>query len=106
MAPTLCGEGDGDPLADPLEGSVLQQPGEQQVAGFEQGEVFGVVHLALGQQPGGFEVEQGGGDHDELGGLFEIPPTGPVLGLASLDVGQELVGDNAQRDLGDVEPVP
>ena len=56
-----------------LVGAVLQQPGEQQVAGLEQGEVLLVLDLAGRQQPGGLEVEQGGGDDQELGGLAEVP---------------------------------
>ena len=55
-----------------LVGLVLQQPGEQQVAGLEQLEVVLVVDLGGGQQPGRLEVEQGGGDDQELAGLVEV----------------------------------
>ena len=52
------------------------------------------------QQPGGLEVEQGRGDDQELAGLAEVP-----LLLGAADVGDELVGDLRERDLGDVELV-
>ena len=61
------------------------------------------VAARLRQQPGGLEVEQGGGDEEELGRLAEVP-----LGVGRLgapDVRDELVGDRGQRDLGDVELV-
>ena len=58
---------------DLLEGLVLQQPGEQQVAGLEQGEVLLVLDVALRQQPGRLEVEQGRGDQQERRGLLEVP---------------------------------
>ena len=62
-----------------LVGAVLQQPGEEQVARLEQREVLLVVDLAARQQPGGLEVEQRGGDDEELGGLAQVPvgPAGP-----------------------------
>ena len=86
---------------DLLERAVLQQPGEQQVARLEQREVLLVLDVALRQQPRRLEVEQGGGDEQERRGLLEVPLRSP----AGLDVGDELVGDLRQRDLGDVELV-
>ena len=83
-----------------LVGLVLQQPGEQQVAGLEQLEVVLVVDVGGGQQPGGLEVEQRGGDDEELAGLVEVQ-----LVAERPQVGDELVGDLRQRDLGDVELV-
>ena len=56
-----------------LERAVLQQPGEEQVARLEQREVLLVLHVALRQQPGRLEVEQGRGDHEERRGLLEVP---------------------------------
>ena len=53
--------------------AVLQEPGEQQVSGLEEGEVVLVLHLADGQQPRRLQVEQGGGHHQEVGGLLEVP---------------------------------
>jgi hypothetical protein len=79
---------------------VLQQPREQQVAGLQQGEVLFVLHLGGGQQPRGLQVEQGRGHHQELAGLVERPVV-----THGADVGDELVGDPAQRHLGDVELV-
>ena len=88
---------------DVLEGAVLQQPGEEQVARLDEGQVLLVLRAGLRQQPDGLEVEQGGGDEEELGRLAEVPVG--VGGLGGLDVGDELVGDLGQRDLGDVELV-
>ena len=85
---------------DLLERAVLQQPREQQVARLEQREVLLVLDVALRQQPGGLEVEQRRGDQQERRGLLEVP-----LPARRLDVGDELVGDLRQRDLGDVELV-
>ena len=75
---------------DLLERLVLQQPGEQQVARLEQREVLLVLDVALRQQPGRLEVEQGRGDHQERRGLLEVPDLADRL-----DVGDELVGDPA-----------
>ncbi len=81
-----------------FERAVLQQPGEQQVANLEQRQVFFVVDLSGRQQPGGLEVEQGGGDHQERGGLLQVQ-----LGSDLAGVGDEVIGDLVQRHLGDVE---
>ena len=83
-----------------LVGAVLQQPGEEQVAGLEQRQVLLVLDVGGRQQPGRLQVEQGRGDHEELGGLAEVP-----LAALDVEVGQELVGDLGERDLGDVELV-
>ena len=90
----------GEHLRDVLERAVLQQPGEQQVAHLQQRQVLLVVDLPGRQQPGGLEVEQGRGDHQERGGLLELE-----LGADLAGVGDELVGDLVQRDLGHVEAV-
>ena len=55
----LAGQHGRDLLVRP----VLEQPGEQQVPGFQQRQVLLVVDLAGGQQPGRLEVEQRRGDH-------------------------------------------
>jgi hypothetical protein len=88
-------------LRDLLVGPVLQQPGEQQVAGLEQGvvAVFG-VRLRVRQQPRGLEVEQGGRDDEELRGLVEVH----VVAERG-EVGDEVVGHPVQGKLGDVELV-
>src|SRR5690606_8669190 len=46
-----------EPARRLLEGAVLQQPREEQVARLEQGDVLGVDELALRQEPGDLEVE-------------------------------------------------
>src|SRR5260221_638093 len=83
-----------------LVGAVLQQPREQQVPGLERGEILLVVDLPRRQQPRRLEVEQGGGDHEEIAGLIQVPSVRP-----GPDVADELVGDAGQRDLRDVQLV-
>ena len=83
-----------------LERAVLQQPREQQVANFQKRQVLLVVHLARGQQASRLEVQQGGGNHDERGRLVELQLPTDVPG-----VGDEVVGDLVQCDLGHVETV-
>lgn len=78
--------------------AVLQQPGEQQVAHLQQRQVFVVVDLPGRQQPGGLQVEQGRGHHQERGGLLELQ-----LGTDFAGVGDEVVGDLVQRHLGHVQ---
>ena len=90
-------------MGDVLERAVLQQPGEEDVAGLDQREVLLVLGAGLRQQPGGLEVEQGRGDEEELRGLREVPSVG--LGPLGADVRDEVVGDLGERDLGDVELV-
>ncbi len=90
----------GEPGGGLLERPILQQPREQQVACLEQRDVLGVDQLALRQQPRDLQVEQGRRDDEELARLVE-----PVRGLERAQVGDELVGHRAQRDLGDVELV-
>ena len=85
---------------DLLVRAVLQQPREQQVAGLQQGEVLGVLHLGVGQQAGGLEVEQRGRDDQELRGLVEVRVV-----AEGREVGDEVVGDAVQRHLGDVQLV-
>ncbi len=83
-----------------LVGPVLEQPREQQIAGLQQGQILLILDLAGWQQAGRLEVEQGGRHHQELGRLTEVP--GPAQ---RPDVGDELVGDPRERDLGHVELV-
>src|SRR5690606_39948989 len=85
---------------DLLGGAVLEEASEEEVAGLEELEVLLVLDVAPRQEPGGLEVEEGRGDDEELARLADVP-----LGLAG-EVGDELVGDPRQRDLGDVELVP
>ena len=72
--------------------AVLQEAGEEQVAGLERGHVLGVVDLATGKQPRGLEVEQGRGDDEEGAGLLQVPDL-----AAELDEGDELVRYLAER---------
>ena len=90
----------GEHLRDVLVRPVLKQPREQQIADLQQGQVLGVVDLAGRQQPGGLEVQQGRGDHQERGGLVEFQRGSDLPG-----VGDELVGDLVQRYLGHVQPL-
>ena len=57
------------------------------------GDVLGVDELALRQQPGDLQVEQGGRDDEELGRLVEL-----LLVVDAAQVGDELVGDRAESD--------
>ena len=86
-----------------LERLVLQQPGEQQVASLQEFHVVLVLHLAARQQPGGFEIQQGGGDHQELAGLVQGLGRGTLLQRAH--VLDELVRDHGEGHLGDVHLV-
>src|SRR5690606_22939105 len=83
-----------------LEGLVLQEPGEEQVSRLQQGQILLVLDRRGGQQPRGLQIQQGGGDHQELADLVQVPVVahGP-------DVGEEVVGHLVQRDLGDVQLV-
>ena len=83
-----------------LVGAVLQQPGEQQIPGLEQRQILLILHFTGREQPGGLQVEQGGRDDEEVADLIQVPAAG-ALG----DVGDELVGDPGEGDLGDVELV-
>jgi hypothetical protein len=77
---------------------VLQQTSEEEVTGLEQFEVEDLFALFVRQQPGDLEVEQRGGDEEELRDLREVR-----LLLEFGGVGDELVGDFGQGDLRDVE---
>ncbi len=79
---------------------VLQEAGEEQVAGLQQRQVLLVLHLGGREQTGRLQVQQGGRDQQELTGLVEIPVVahGP-------DVRNELVGHHVQGDLGDIQLV-
>ena len=88
---------------DLLERLVLQEPREQEVAGFQQGNVALILDFAGGQQPGRLEVEQGRGDDEEFAGFIKGPFLAQVL--QTLDVLDELIGDGGQRHLRDVQLV-
>src|SRR6185437_2595315 len=78
----------------------LQQPSEQQVANLQQRQVLLVGYPAGRQQPGRLEVEERRGHDQECGGLFQLQ-----LSADGLGVGDEVVGDLVQRNLGDIQTV-
>ena len=93
----------GELASDLLERAVLQQPGEEQVPGLDEGEVLIILRAAAGEQPSRLQLEQRRRDEEELRGLAEVPLL--VLGTHRLDMGDELVGDLGQGDDGDIELV-
>src|SRR5699024_141796 len=91
----------GKEVRDLLIGLVLQEAGEQEVAGLQQLQVGLVVDLAAGNQAGGLQIQQRGSDEQELGDLIQI-----LSGLGQPPgISDELVGDLGERDLGDVQLV-
>src|SRR5699024_3094845 len=80
---------------------VLKQPGEQEVAGLQQLQVGLVVDLAPGNQASSLQIQQRGGDEQELRDLIQI------LGRLGQPPGisDELVGNLGKRDLRDVQLV-
>ena len=83
-----------------LEGLVLEEPREQQIAGLQDRQVFLVLDLPRRQQPSRFEVEQGGCNHQKLSGLIEAP-----LALLGPDVRNEIVRYLVQGEFGDFQLV-
>ena len=79
----------------------MQQPGKKQVPGLQERYVFIVLDFARGEQPGGLQVQEGGGDDEELAGLVEGPLLPQLLQVP--DVLDELIGHSGKRHLGDVE---
>src|SRR3954447_1680871 len=98
VATTLFGEALREDSGHLLERAVLQQPGEQQVAGFEKGQVLLVLDVGGRKQAGHLQVEQRRRDDEEPAGLVEVPVVAPRP-----DVGEELIGHLGQRDERDVE---
>ena len=83
---------------DVLERLALEQPGEQQVAFLPQRQlVVEVDVVATGQQPARLQLDERGGDQQELGGDVEVE------GLQPLDLGEVGVDDACQADLVDVD---
>src|SRR5207245_1985891 len=81
-----------------LERLALQQAGEEQVALLEQQQlVVEVEVVAARQQAAGLELDERGGDEEELGGHLEIEM------VHALELGQVAVDDAGQRDLVDVD---
>ena len=83
---------------DVLERLALEQPGEQQVALLPQRQLLVEVDVgAARQQAPGLELDERGGDQQELGRDVEVE------GLQTLDLGQVGVDDGGQADLVDVD---
>src|SRR5205823_13129661 len=81
-----------------LERLALEQPGEQEVALLEEGQLLVEVDVvAARQQPAGLELDEGGGDEQELGGDVEVEVAHAV------DLDQVGVDDRAQGDLVEVD---
>src|SRR5699024_2988000 len=79
----------GKEVCDLLIGLVLQEAGEQEVAGLQQLQVGLVVDLAAGNQAGGLQIQQRGCNEQELGDLVQI-----LSGLGQPPgISNELVGD-------------
>ena len=84
-----------------LERLALEEAGQQQVALLPQGQLLVEVDvLAVGQQPAGLQLDQRGGDEQELRGHVEIE------GLHPLHLDQVGVDDPGQRDLVEVDLLP
>ena len=82
---------------DVLERLALEQAGEQQVALLPQGQLVVEVDVGRpGQQAAGLELDERGGDQQELGGDVEIERLHP------LDLGEVGVDDARQADLVEV----
>ena len=85
-------------FGDVLERLALDEAGEQQVALFPQGELLvEVAVVGAGQQSAGLQLDQRGGDQQELGGDVEVER------LHLLELDQVAVDDDRQVDLVDVD---
>ena len=81
-----------------LERLALEQAGEQEVALLPQRQLVVEVDVgAAGQQTAGLELDERGGDEQELGGDVEVEL------LHALDLGEVGVDDPGQADLVDVD---
>ena len=81
-----------------LERLALEQTGEQRVPlGVQQQLLVEVGVVPAREQALGLELDQGGGDEEELGGEVEVEA------LHALELDQVAVDDAAQRDLVDVD---
>ena len=81
-------------------GLELEEPGQQAVALLEAGQLLVVVDVVgPGQELAGLELDQDGGDHQELGGGLEVE------GLAGRHLGDEGVDEVRHADVVDVDLV-
>lgn len=92
----LLGQRRGDVPRDLLEGAVLQQLGEKEVAPLEELQVLFLLAVA-GQQARGLHLEQRRRDDEEFGDPRKVELR------TRADEGDEFVGDLGQSHLGDVE---
>ncbi len=67
----------GEEAAHGLVRLVLEEAGEEEVTGFEEFEVEFLLPSLMGRQARSLEVEEGGGDEEELGDLGEVGPPPP-----------------------------
>ena len=82
-----------------LERLALEQAGQQQVALLPQRQLVVEVDVVVaGQQPPGLQLDQGGGDQQELGGDVEVERRRMLL-----ELGQVGVDDGGERDLVEVD---
>ena len=88
----------GEELGDFFEGLVLEESGEEQIAGFQQFQVGGVDHVALWEQPCSFEVEKGRCYDQKFGDGIEA-----FFFAEAAGVRDELICHFVQCYLGDVE---
>ena len=81
-------------------GLALEQAGEQQVALLPPDQLLvGVDVVGAGQQPAGLELDEDGGDDQELRERLQVE------GLPAGHLGHEGVDDRGQRDVVDVDLV-
>ncbi|MEZ5180632.1 MAG: hypothetical protein R2702_01935 [Acidimicrobiales bacterium] len=72
----------------------LDQAGERQVALLPEGELVVEVDVGvLGEEPSRLELDERGGDEQELGGDLEVED------LHALELGEVRIHDRGQRDL-------
>ena len=79
----------------PLVGAVLQESGEEQVAGLEEFHVLVGLVGVVGQELVGLEGQQRGRHDEEFAGAPQVP--------VGAHVGDELVGDLRQGEFGHVQ---
>ena len=83
-----------------LERLALDEPGQQQVPLLPEGQLVVEVDVAVaGEQPLGLQLDQGGGDEEELGGQVQVHLLEPV------EVHQVGVDDVGEPDLVEVDLV-
>ncbi len=83
---------------DVLEHLAVDEPSQKQVALVPEGQLVVEVEIVVaGQQAPGLQLDEGGGDEEELGGDLEIDR------LHAVELGQIGVDDPLQRDLVEID---